>query len=147
MKLLSIVFFLSLSFLSPIEWTTDFAKAKTEANSQHKYILLNFSGSDWCGPCIKLKKEVLDSPEFLQYADNKLVLVRADFPRNKKNRLSPELTKHNEALAEKYNNQGKFPYTVLIDADGKIVKSWEGYTANMTIENLKIEIEQLVRLK
>lgn len=147
MKLLSIVFFLSLSFLSPIEWTTDFAKAKTEANSQHKYILLNFSGSDWCGPCIKLKKEVLDSPEFLQYADNKLVLVRADFPRNKKNRLSPELTKHNEALAEKYNNQGKFPYTVLIDADGKIVKSWEGYTANMTIENLKVEIEQLVRLK
>lgn len=147
MKLLSIVFFLSLSFLSPIEWTTDFAKAKTEANSQHKYILLNFSGSDWCGPCIKLKKEVLDSPEFLQYADNKLVLVRADFPRNKKNRLSPELTKHNEALAEKYNNQGKFPYTVLIDADGKVVKSWEGYTANMTIENLKVEIEQLVRLK
>lgn len=147
MKLLSIVFFLSLSFLSPIEWTTDFAKAKTEANSQHKYILLNFSGSDWCGPCIKLKKEVLDSPEFLQYADNKLVLVRADFPRNKKNRLSPELTKHNEALAEKYNNQGKFPYTVLIDADGKVLKSWEGYTANMTIENLKVEIEQLVRLK
>ncbi|MEA5459292.1 thioredoxin family protein [Arcicella sp. LKC2W] len=147
MKLLSIVFFLSLSFLSPIEWTTDFAKAKTEANSQHKYILLNFSGSDWCGPCIKLKKEVLDSPEFLQYADNKLVLVRADFPRNKKNRLSPELTKHNEALAEKYNNQGKFPYTVLIDADGKIVKSWEGYTANMTIANLKVEIEQLVKLK
>jgi thioredoxin-related protein len=146
MKLLSILFFLTFSFTTT-EWTTDFAKAKTDANGQHKYILLNFSGSDWCGPCIKLKKEVLDSPEFLKYAENKLVLVRADFPRNKKNRLSPELTKSNEALAEKYNNQGKFPYTVLINADGKIVKSWEGYTANMTIENLKMEIEQLVRLK
>lgn len=147
MKLLSILFFLVLSFISPVEWTTDFAKAKTEANTQHKYILLNFSGSDWCGPCIKLKKEVLDSPEFLKYSESKLVLVRADFPRNKKNRLSPELTKSNEALAEKYNNQGKFPYTVLINADGKIVKSWEGYAANMTIENLKMEIEQLVRVK
>jgi thioredoxin-related protein len=147
MKLLSILFFLVLSFISPVEWTTDFAKAKTEANSQHKYILLNFSGSDWCGPCIKLKKEVLDSPEFLKYSESKLVLVRADFPRNKKNRLSPELTKHNEALAEKYNNQGKFPFTVLIDSEGKVVKSWEGYTTNMTIGNLKMEIEQLVRLK
>ncbi|PWK16131.1 thioredoxin-like protein [Arcicella aurantiaca] len=147
MKLLSIIFLLAFSLSTTEEWTTDFGKAKTEANSQHKYILLNFSGSDWCGPCIKLKKEVLDSPEFLKYANDKLVLVRADFPRNKKNRLSPELTKHNEALAEKYNNQGKFPYTVLIDADGKVVKSWEGYTANMTIENLKVEIEQLVKLK
>ena len=146
MKILSILFFLTFSFTTT-EWTTDFAKAKTDANSQHKYILLNFSGSDWCGPCIKLKKEILDSPEFLKYSESKLVLVRADFPRNKKNRLSPELTKSNEALAEKYNNQGKFPYTVLINADGKIVKSWEGYAANMTIENLKLEIEQLVRVK
>ncbi|MES2517228.1 MAG: thioredoxin family protein [Bacteroidota bacterium] len=147
MKLLSIIFLIALSFNSSTEWTTDFAKAKTEANSEHKYILLNFSGSDWCGPCIKLKKEVLDSEEFLQYAATKLVLVRADFPRNKKNRLAPELTKHNEALAEKYNNEGKFPLTVLIDSEGKVVKTWDGYTAKMTVENMKMEIEQLVRLK
>jgi thioredoxin-related protein len=148
MKLLSIIFLSIFSFTSSIEWTTDFAKAKAEASTQNKYILLNFSGSDWCGPCMKLKKEVLDSEDFLKFAETKLILVRADFPRSKKNRLSPELTKHNEALAEKYNNEGKFPLTVLVDANGNVVKSWDGYNSStMTIANMKAEIEKVVRLK
>jgi thioredoxin-related protein len=147
MKLLSIVFLTLFSFNSTIEWTTDFSKAISEASAKNKYILLNFSGSDWCGPCMKLKKEVLDSEDFLKYAEPKLVLVRADFPRSKKNRLSPELTKHNENLAEKYNKEGKFPLTVLIDSEGNIVKSWDGYTSSMTIANMKAEIEKVVRLK
>lgn len=147
MKLLSIIFLSILSFNSSIEWTTDFAKAKAEASTKNKYILLNFSGSDWCGPCMKLKKEVLDSPDFLKFAETKLVLVRADFPRSKKNKLSPELTKHNENLAEKYNKEGKFPLTVLIDAKGNVVKSWDGYTSSMSVANMKTEIEKVVRLK
>jgi thioredoxin-related protein len=148
MKLLSIIFLSIFSFTSSVEWTTDFAKAKTEASTNNKYILLNFSGSDWCGPCMKLKKEVLDSEDFLKFAETKLVLVRADFPRSKKNKLSPELTKHNEGLAEKYNNEGKFPLTVLIDANGNVVKSWDGYNSStMTIANMKAEIEKVVRLK
>jgi thioredoxin-related protein len=147
MKLLSIIFLSIFSFNTSIEWTTDFAKARIEASTKNKYILLNFSGSDWCGPCMKLKKEVLDSQDFLKFAETKLVLVRADFPRSKKNRLSPELTKHNEALAEKYNNEGKFPLTVLIDSEGNVVKSWDGYTSSMTIANMKTDIEKIVRLK
>jgi thioredoxin-related protein len=147
MKLLNIIFLTMFSFNTSIEWTTDFAKAKIEASTKNKYILLNFSGSDWCGPCMKLKKVVLDSQDFLEFAETKLVLVRADFPRSKKNRLSPELTKHNEALAEKYNNEGKFPLTVLIDSEGNVVKSWDGYTSSMTIANMKTEIEKIVRLK
>jgi thioredoxin-related protein len=147
MKLLLTAFIISCLLVAPAEWITDFSKAKTEASSQHKYILLNFSGSDWCGPCMKLKKEILDSDAFLQYAETKLVLVRADFPRAKKNRLSPELTKHNEALAEKYNREGKFPFTVLIDAEGKVIRAWEGYPSKMTAENLKVEIEGLIRAK
>jgi thioredoxin-related protein len=147
MKLLSIIFLTVFSFNSTIEWTTDFSKAITEASAKNKYILLNFSGSDWCGPCMKLKKEVLDSEEFLNFAETKLVLVRADFPRSKKNKLSPELTKHNENLAEKYNKEGKFPLTVLIDGEGNVVKSWDGYTSAMTIANMKTEIEKVVRLK
>jgi thioredoxin-related protein len=145
-----IIFFLLsiLSFTSSVEWTTDFAKAKTEASTKNKYILLNFSGSDWCGPCMKLKKEVLDSEDFLKFAEAKLILVRADFPRSKKNRLSPELTKHNEALAEKYNNEGKFPLTILVDSEGNIVKSWDGYNSStMTIANMKTEIEKVTHLK
>ncbi len=147
MKLISIIFLTVFSFNSTIEWTTDFSKAITEASAKNKYILLNFSGSDWCGPCMKLKKEVLDSEDFLKFAEPKLILVRADFPRSKKNRLSPELTKHNENLAEKYNKEGKFPLTVLIDGEGNVVKSWDGYTSSMTITNMKTEIEKIVRLK
>ena len=145
MKLLNIFFLLTFS-LSTAEWTTDFSKAKTEATEKSKYILLNFSGSDWCGPCMKLKKEVLDSEEFLKFAEDKLVLVRADFPRNKKNRLSPEQTKQNEALAEKYNNEGKFPLTVLINADGKVVKTWDGYSpSSMSVANLQAEIGKIIQ--
>lgn len=144
----SLIFLLS-SFLlvSSSVWQTDFQKAQTEATVQKKYVLLNFSGSDWCGPCIKLKKEILDSEEFLKYADEKLVLVRADFPRLKKNRLSPEQTKQNEALAEKYNSEGKFPFTVLIDATGKALKSWEGYDNTMSILTLKRDIHLIVNAK
>lgn len=147
MKLLSIILLTIFSFTSSSEWTTDFSRAITEASAKNKYILLNFSGSDWCGPCMKLKKEVLDSEDFLKYADTKLILVRADFPRSKKNKLSPELTKHNENLAEKYNKEGKFPFTVLIDGEGNVVKSWDGYTFAMTVANMKTEIEKVVRLK
>ncbi len=144
----SLIFlFSSIFLLGSSSWQTDFQKAQTEATVQKKYILLNFSGSDWCGPCIKLKKEILDSEEFLKYADEKLVLVRADFPRLKKNRLSPEQTKQNEALAEKYNSEGKFPFTVLIDATGKAVKSWEGYENSMSIQSLERDIQLITNAK
>jgi thioredoxin-related protein len=101
--------------------------ATNAAKEEHKYILLNFSGSDWCAPCIKLKKEVFESEQFSTLAENKLVLVRADFPRSKKNQLSKAQVQHNEALAEKYNPDGKFPYTLLLDEEGKVLKAWDGY--------------------
>ena len=121
------VAFLFLTLTAPSPWLTNFEEAKTQAHQEDKLILLNFSGSDWCGPCIKMKKEVFESDAFGTTAEKNLVLVRADFPRSKKNQLSKEQTKHNEELAEKYNPQGKFPYTVLLDADGKVIKEWDGY--------------------
>ena len=66
------------------------------------------------------------SEVFSKMADTTLVLVNADFPRNKKNQPDKQLKKDNEALADKYNPEGKFPFTLLLDADGKIIKSWEG---------------------
>jgi thioredoxin-related protein len=111
-----------------VEWLIDFEAAKTIAQENHKYILLNFSGSDWCAPCIKMKQEVFENEDFLDIAEKQLVLIRADFPRVKKNQLSKEQQKHNEVLAEKYNPTGKFPYTLLLDARGKIVREWDGYT-------------------
>lgn len=108
-------------------WLTNFDVAKETAATEYKYILLNFSGSDWCGPCIKLKQEVFESERFQVLAQEKLVLLRADFPRHKKNQLSKEQISHNEMLAEKYNPSGKFPLTLLLSADGKVIKEWDGY--------------------
>ncbi|NJM25184.1 MAG: thioredoxin family protein [Bacteroidia bacterium] len=113
--------------LAPSVWLTNFDGAKQEAAAEHKYILLNFSGSDWCAPCIKLKQEVFEREAFQKVADARLVLVRADFPRLKKNQLPKEQVAHNEKLAEQYNPDGKFPLTLLLDQDGKVIKSWEGY--------------------
>lgn len=128
----SLIFLLVSSlWMSSLEWGGDFEKAKAEANQNHKFILLNFCGSDWCGPCIKLKKDIFESSDFEQYAASRLVLVRADFPRLKKNQLEPHQTAHNETLAEKYNPQGKFPFTVLLDAQGKVIKQWDGYPTSM----------------
>ena len=107
-------------------WETDFEKAKQIAREKHQLILLNFSGSDWCGPCIRMKKEIFENEQFSKMADAKLVLVNADFPRNKKNQLQKDIKKQNEALADKYNPDGQFPYTVLLDIDGKVIKAWGG---------------------
>ena len=108
-------------------WLTDINKAKEQAASNNKFILLNFSGSDWCGPCMRTKQEIFDSDVFIKYASEKLVLVNADFPRLKKNKLDDALTKSNEALADIYNKDGEFPLTLLLDAKGKVLKSWKGF--------------------
>lgn len=123
---------LSSALTTPSLWLSNMQQAKTEAAQSSKYILLNFSGSDWCGPCIRMHKEIFDSEAFEKYAFKNLVLVNADFPRLKKNQLSKEQTKQNESLADQYDKDGKFPFTVLLDAQGKVLKSWEGYPANET---------------
>src|SRR5215218_2370430 len=100
---------------APLPWLSNIEQAKTEAIRSHKYILLNFSGSDWCGPCIRMHKEIFESEVFGKYAEQNLVLVNADFPQLRKHQLSKEQTKQNEVLADKYNPGGKFPFTVILD--------------------------------
>lgn len=125
MKFLIIVFFLFTT--KPVTWLGDFSKAQAEASESHKLIIVSFSGSDWCGPCIRLRKEILESEKFNDFATDHLILVRADFPRQKKNQLNKEQVKLNEALADKYNPEGKFPFTLLVDEHGKVLKEWDGY--------------------
>lgn len=104
-----------------------FENAKKEAAAKNELILLNFSGSDWCIPCIKLHKNIIDTEDFKKLeTENVIIYVNADFPRNKKNQLSAEMKKENAALADRYNSKGLFPYTLLLDQDGKVLKSWEG---------------------
>ncbi len=102
-----------------IQWHTDIEAAKEKAKKYQLPLLLVFSGSDWCKPCIKLRENILYSAEFERYAFKNLVLVELDFPALKKNRLSKEQTTHNEQLAEKYNAKGVFPSMVVITHTGK----------------------------
>ncbi len=116
----------SFVYLSIAGWHYNMTEARQIAQKEHKYILLNFSGSDWCGPCIRMRKEIFDNRSFKDFADSALILVNADFPRMKKNQLSPKQQELNDGMAEKYNSQGKFPYTVLLNSGGKVLKYWEG---------------------
>lgn len=106
--------------LAAQEWQTDFAKARELATKGHKPIILVFQGSDWCAPCIKLDREVWSTDTFKKYAATHFVMLKADFPRKKKNALPPDQAKANARLAESYNQNGIFPLVVVLDADGNV---------------------------
>lgn len=140
MKFFSFLIAGSLLLGSAVVWETDFEKAKDRAAAEGKFILVNFSGSDWCVPCINLRREIFESEIFKNHAQENLVLVNADFPRLKKNQLSKQQQKKNDFLAEQYDPQGHFPYTVLLDKEGKVVHSWDGFpniSAEQFITQLK----------
>ena len=139
MKLITL--FLLLMVI-PAQWEPDFNNAKKIAKEKNELILLNFSGSDWCGPCILLRKEYIESQVFTDMANENLVLVNADFPRKKKNIGTPEQVKRNEALAEIYNKEGSFPLTLLLNADGKVLKTWHG-KPEITPEQWTAEIKAI----
>jgi thioredoxin-related protein len=101
-----------------------------------------FSGSDWCAPCIKLKKKILTTDEFQKFENDNLVVLYLDFPQRKKNRLSQESTKHNEALADQYNRSGVFPNILLMDSEGKILKNlkYEGQSPTDFIKEVQASL-------
>lgn len=99
-------------------WLTDFEKAKATASEEGKPILVDFTGSDWCGWCIRLDKEVFSKQEFKDYADENVVLFVADFPRNKPQ--SEEIIRQNRDLQYKYGVRG-FPTVLLMDNEGEII--------------------------
>jgi thioredoxin-related protein len=99
-----------------LEWLTDLPKAQAKAKQDKKIVMLDFTGSDWCGWCIKLNKEVFSTPEFAAYAKTNVVLVEVDFPRRKK--LSEGQQKANDALQEKYAVRG-YPTLIVLNSDGK----------------------------
>jgi len=116
--LIAVVSALALYSATAGEWLTDLPKAQAQAKKESKLVLLDFTGSDWCGWCIKLKGEVFDLKEFKDYADKNVVLVEVDFPRKKQ--LSAEQKKANNALQEKYGIEG-YPTIIVLNGDGKKV--------------------------
>lgn len=149
MKTILTITFLFAAMLGPVgdaelDWGSDFDKARTEAANTKAYVLIVFSGSDWCKPCIQLHKTLFESDAFATYAEDNLKLVKADFPYRKKNRLSKEQTAHNEKLASVYNPNGEFPLAVFTDADGKVLGSF-GYDKAKTPEQYISEFKKFLK--
>lgn len=139
--LILFLFLTSLGFAQ--NWSTNIDEAKAKAAAENKSIVLVFSGSDWCAPCIKLDKNVWQSDAFKSFAAEKLVLVRADFPKKKANVLPEVLQNSNKALAEKYNQEGYFPLVVVLNAQGKVVAK-KGYENQNAIQYVT-ELQALIK--
>jgi len=117
-------------------WIEDFEAAKALAAAQKRHMLLDFTGSDWCGWCIKLDKEVLEKPDFKAFSAQKLVLVKLDFPQRK---AQDQKTKaQNASLQKKFRAEG-FPTIVLLDPSGVELKRWSGFNPNL-LNELKSKI-------
>lgn len=124
MKKLALTLFLVLGSLTiqaqELTWQTDINKAMEISKKTKKPLLLFFTGSDWCGWCIRLQKEVLKTPEFAKWANDNVVLVELDFPR--RTPQQPEIQKQNMELQQAFAVQG-YPTVWFAKAtkkDGKI---------------------------
>jgi thioredoxin-related protein len=122
-----VLFVLFIPFLSYSQnWKSSFDEAKNQALAENKNIVLVFSGSDWCAPCIKLDKTVWQSEEFKKESESKWIIYKADFPKKKANQLNSDLTESNKKLAAQYNSSGYFPLVLLLDKSGTVL-GVEGY--------------------
>lgn len=122
------------------EWLTDYKKAQQQAKETKKLLLVNFTGSDWCPPCIMLQKEILSTPEFQEYASKNLVLMEADFPRRKAQ--PKELAAQNQELAMQFGIEA-FPSVIIFTNDGKAVGGFRGYDPGMQVKSFIEELEKL----
>ncbi len=99
-------------------WGTNYEQGQQEAKASNKLVLLDFTGSDWCGWCIMLDREIFSQPRFKEYASKNLVLVEVDFP--KKKYVSAATREQNERLLLRYQVQG-FPTIIVLNSEGKMV--------------------------
>ncbi len=128
------------AFASPeTSWQTDYKKAQEEAKANHKLLLINFTGSDWCGYCIRMDRDILSKPQFKDFSSKNLVLVEVDFPRGKSQTAA--VKEQNMRLAQQYQVEG-FPTIVVLDGDGQKVWQHEGYFPDGT-EAFIAELQKL----
>jgi thioredoxin-related protein len=99
-------------------WVRDIAKAKAQAKAEGKDLLINFTGSDWCGGCLRLDEEVFSTRAFIESAPKQFVLLFVDFPRSAERKADVVDAKANEALHDAYRIGGRFPAVILATADG-----------------------------
>lgn len=138
---LSFLLFLSLAVSAQETNRLNFEQSLEKGKETNKNVLLFFSGSDWCAPCVKFKKHFVETEAFKTFSSENLVVFNADFPRLKKNQLPNNITKENETLADKYNTTGIFPLILLLNPKGEVLKKWEQYpteTLDEFIAKLKV---------
>ena len=121
MKIIYVFLFLLSFSLTAQNWETDWKVATQKSKKNNQKLILVFSGSDWCIPCIKLENEIWEEESFKAYALENYILLRADFPKRKKNALSIEKQTHNDKLAERFNAAGYFPLVVVISPEEKVL--------------------------
>jgi protein disulfide-isomerase len=109
----------------PPGWTEDYAKAIAKAKAENKNLLLDFTGSDWCGYCVALDNEVFSTAKFKSWAKDKLVLVKVDFPHN--TRQTDKIKEQNAELKKKFPPSG-YPTILVVDADEKVLAKKSGYS-------------------
>lgn len=127
---------LALAGANKAGWDDDYAKGLAEAAKENKLVLLDFTGSDWCGWCIKLDEEVFSKTEFKRFAKEKLVLVELDYPKGKNQ--TKKIKEQNAELKTKFKVSG-YPTIVLVDAEGKEQARWVGYKATL-MDELKAKV-------
>jgi protein disulfide-isomerase len=120
-------------------WETDLKKAQEAAKTQNKLLFINFTGSDWCGFCVRLDRDILSRPQFKTFASKNLVLMEVDFPRRKEQ--SGVTRAQNQHLALQYNIQG-FPTIVVLNGEGQTVWRYDGYFSDGP-EAFVAELEKL----
>lgn len=106
------------AYVGGMDWYVDLEKAKAEAKETGNYILVNFTGSDWCPWCFKLRDEVFVKEAFVNYAKDNLVLMVVDKPRSIE--MTPATVQYNDKLINKYGILG-FPTVLLLDQNGDVV--------------------------
>ena len=110
------------------EWLTELPAAQAKAAAENKAILVDFTGSDWCGWCIRLRKNVFDTPEFDSYVKDKFVLLEIDLPHG--NKLTPEQKAVNEALAKRFKITG-FPTVLVLTPNAEVAGGFGGGQPNL----------------
>ncbi len=120
-------------------WYTDYAEAQKAARKAKKPIIMLFTGSDWCGWCIKLERQILSKDEFKTWSEKKAVLFKADFPKKKK--PAAEIARQNETLAQKFGIQG-YPSVIVTDAHGKVLGN-TGYQ-DMTPDKYTAHLDEII---
>ncbi len=129
------------AFAATASWTENFQQAIADSKQQKKPILMLFTGSDWCGYCIRMEKNAFSKPEFEQFLAKNFILFKADFPRKKA--LQPGIVQQNKALARKYGIEG-YPTVLIVSSDGKVLAQ-TGYLQNSGVKEYTRHYEGILK--